>query len=484
MPPHRQAVAVGGNAATDLQIVKMGKSNTRQINNKGPIAKSYKELQALPKLEKANNFYPVRKASPWSITKSILQSSEIGIQNLNGLVQRIIVDLKHDRIQEAVVKMGWVKDITRLMLVISNYTNSPYYLKPLNGNLIKSTDRGNVDLENSLKKLDNKLINMLKRLSENSSNPLETQRDFLYKLSCLYRVTAYEIALFDNNLSKVQIPKNTSYSNFIGLKYLNLAIREPHLKGDTFFTQFRCIHQIPEILTSELNSHLQIAISNILKKKNQEAHKKLCIANSLFSIAVEALFPIVNNLTHDDYHKIRRNLGLTSGSHSVNIHFTLFRDIYSQLASNFISLYWSDLASYKKIISQDYELKLIEIELLKLRNSIRLWRELHLHLPRTNLGEHEIKSLIGSKEAVEAARKMQINANQKDPLNKVAALYQDDYLVDTSTLSAYIMSKKSLDFYIGLEIGKITQKRFSDVQNRKGIFSDKPKFKNPKAKKA
>ena len=39
----------------------------------------------------------------------------------------------------------------------------------------------------------------------------------------------------------------------------------------------------------------------------------------------------MDNLATSDYHKIRENLGLTSGSHSVGLHFHLFRDLYQQL---------------------------------------------------------------------------------------------------------------------------------------------------------
>ena len=61
------------------------------------------------------------------------------------------------------------------------------------------------------------------------------------------------------------------------------------------------------------------------------AFEQLRCANILATGMTAAMPVIVDNLVTADYHEIRENLGLTSGSHSVGLHFHLFRDLYQQL---------------------------------------------------------------------------------------------------------------------------------------------------------
>ena len=70
------------------------------------------------------------------------------------------------------------------------------------------------------------------------------------------------------------------------------------------------------------------------KDLQQKAQELLNIANAIGDIVLCSLPPMIDSLSTADYHKIRDNLGLTSGSHSVNLHYHLFRDLYGQLAIN------------------------------------------------------------------------------------------------------------------------------------------------------
>jgi hypothetical protein len=454
-------------------------------NRKGIIAETYHDLQALGALEKASSIYKTKNVSTWSVVKAILQGTEIFAQNLNQLLLRIIKDLKNKRISDASIKLAWFKDLNHLIVKLTNtyqlVVNEELKTNPKSILQIPSI----IQLEVSLKKFDTSIKKYVDDNNIALDIFLESEKlnNELYKLLHDYRIIAYELTIWNKSLKALRIPYNTLYEIFIGLELITKAVNEPRLKGDTFFTQFRCLHQIPEILTVVVNNYIEQAIKDLRSDNLDQMHKHLKTANILFEIAVDSLRPIVENLSHNDYHEIRENLGLTSGSHSVNLHFHLFRDLYGIITSEFMSKFFLDKKKYMTLISKKYSLKLVEEELLKLRNLVNQWRNLHLHLPRINLGENQTKSLVGAKEAVESAKKMQSVANSKDPLNALANLYTNTENNEPSSLVSYIESENSFDTTIGKLLGSITQKRFLNVQNREGVFSQPLIFKNPSKRK-
>lgn len=450
-------------------------------NSKGPIAGSYADLQGLPNLERAAKSYLTEKSSFWSLIKVLLQTTEVGTQNLNDLLRRLINDLNYNLLERAAIKLGWIKDINHLLIRINNLSDLILNDVLYDGCSSSFPIDSQTKLESSFKELDVSLQQYIRTNSIDLIEVLETQNltNGFYRFLHDYRILAYELTLWSKNLQKYRIPADSTYSEFIGLKHITAAVNEPSLTGDTFFTQFRCLHQIPELITVEANNRLESATVNIRNAENEAAHKHLRVANELLTITLDSFKPIVDNLSQNDYHEIRENLGLTSGSHSVNIHFQLFRDLYTSITTEFVTRYFADEQKYQATIIKNYPLKLIETELLRLRNLVEQWRNFHLHLPRINLGEHKTKSLIGSSEAVEAARKMQQTAQARDHMNKLVNVYFPTNEEVKSDLVPYIISEESFDSALGSELGKITQNRFKAVQDRQGVFSDPVKFKTP-----
>lgn len=450
-------------------------------NSKGVIAETYHELQALGILEKASTIYQIKKVSSWALIKAILQGTEICIQNLNELLQRIINDLNNRKIDKVAIKTAWFKDLNYLLVKLTNTIHlliNEELKKPSQNSLQMSSV---TKLERMLKKADSAIRQYIKSgniLQETFLEKENLNNDF-YKFLHDYRIIVYEITIWNKNINSFSIPSDTTYETFIGLELVTKAVNEPKLKGDTFFTQFRCLHQIPEVLTVVVNNYLEQAINDLKKNDIVNVHKNLRIANILFEIALDSLRPIIDNLSHNDYHEIRENLGLTSGSHSTNIHFHLFRDLYGGITSEYMNSFFFNKKNYKALIEKDYTLKLVEVEILNLRNLVNQWRNLHLHLPRINLGENKTKSLIGANEAVESVRKMQNAANSKDPLNPLVIMYSRNYSNNNSSIVNYIEANKSFDKELGKTLGSITQKRFSNVQHREGFFAKQLKFKNP-----
>ncbi len=446
---------------------------TKQSKKKnGVIAETYHDLQALGSLEKASFIYKTKNLSEWALVKAILQGTEIGIQNLNDLLDRVIKDLNSNRIGNAAIKLAWFKDLNYLIIKLTDIIQVV-----VNEDLEKDKKRAfmissNTKLEYLLKKTD---IAIKKYISKNNIKlePFfetgELNGEF-YKFLHDYRIISYEIIVWNKSLLHFSIPSDASYENFIGLELITKAVNEPRVKDDTFFTQFRGLHQIPEILTAVVNNYLKQAIEDLKKSKLEQTHKHLRIVNILYEITLASLKPIIDNLSQNEYHKFRKYLGQTSGSHSVNLHFQLFRDLYPAIAQEYVSLYFKNKKNYKLNIKKDYRVKLIENELFKLRDLIRQWRVFHLHLPKNNLGKNKTKSLIGAKEAVSAAEKMQSTANSRDPLNALTGVYQNYDESKNTPLLTYLMSKHSFNKELDMVLGNITKKRFPDVQNRVGHF--------------
>ena len=81
---------------------------------------------------------------------------------------------------------------------------------------------------------------------------------------------------------------------------------------------------------------------------------------------------MVDNPTTHDYHEIRENLGLTSGSHSIGIRHHMFTHLYEQL--------WDEVAL---VGDKRGPTDLLVTQLLFFRSFIFQWRDEHLHLPAT-----------------------------------------------------------------------------------------------------
>ena len=152
--------------------------------------------------------------------------------------------------------------------------------------------------------------------------------DALANLVHLTRICNHEATVWEHNLAAVSAPGEvTDYRSFVVADLIRNMVYDRMLKGDTFFTAFRAVHQIPEILTAEVNDFIEQSILNVREGRVRLAYEHIAAANTLLNCVLAATVPIVNNLTTADYHQIRENLGMTSGSQSEGIHYHLFRPL-------------------------------------------------------------------------------------------------------------------------------------------------------------
>jgi tryptophan 2,3-dioxygenase len=469
-------------------------------NQRGIIAESYHDLQGLEVLASARAAYPLPKASGESALRAVFQAAEIALLNLTDLIGRAASDMDCGDLGSATVKMFWARGFHRLL---SRLSMIPHQLAPIGD---RSASPGVLRIGDSsafqeylqtLRRFDQSVGMQIKqgRLDIDNTVADGSLDSAAFNLIHLTRICNHESTIWERNLAEVHVPAEVpSYEEFVVAQGMYDAVYERELSGDTYFTQFRGLHQVPETLGEEINDHLEQAIRDVRSDHLPEAAEHLSYVSVLLEGVLSSLPPIADSLATSDYHRIRENLGLTSGSHSVSLRYHLFTHLYEQL--------WEEVAAYvtgrrfseceteviedalrqaerdRFVDSHAWLVHLLVNHCLHLRACINQWRDQHLHLPRNNLGGEQTKSLTGSPDAVRAVKQMRDAAQAKDPMIPLARV-RDLASAQGGQLTQYLESDVSLDNRILATIGHVTQSRFSDVQERLGYFSNRSSFSPP-----
>ena len=473
-------------------------------NERGIIAENYYDLQGLGVLAAARQAYPLPPASAESTLRAVFQAVEIALVNLADITARAAADLEHEAIGTAVVKAFWARGFHRLLVRLSMMPHQLGLIYDTAGpagvlRIRESPAFG--DYLQALSRFDRSVA----RSIESDNLPIETAlaerslESAEFNLIHLARICNHESTIWEHNLVEIRVPAAVpSYQQFVATERMRDAVYDRVLTGDTYFTQFRGLHQIPETLGEEVNDHSEQAIRDIRSNRLREAIDHLRCANILVEGMLMSLPPMADNLATSDYHQIRENLGLTSGSHSVCLRFHMFTDLYRQL--------WEEIAHHltglpaqeasetavEEAIRQvdrrrfddprAWMMHLLLNHCLTLRTFIFQWRDQHLHMPRNNLGGDFTKSLTGSPDAITTVKKMRNVARARDPmlpLARVRGLAGARGEAPIGQLAGYLESEVSLDSRILVTTGHVTQGRFQEVQERLGFFANRCPFSPP-----
>lgn len=466
-------------------------------NEKGVIADNYHELQGLGVLDLARRTYPLPKASGESLLRAIFQCAEIALLNLADVTGRATDDIGEGKIGPASVKLSWARGFHRLLTRLSMVPQSLGVVIPSEeskGVLSIQASPAFAEYVESLNRFDHSALALIRSgaldagaaISERSLDSPE------FQLLHLARVCNHEATIWEQRLREVRIPAPVpSYKEFVVSATIRDAVYDHVLKGDTYFTQFRGLHQIPETLGEEVNDRLEEAIRALRRDDLRNAVENLTCVNKLAEVITAAVPPMADNLATSDYHEIRENLGLTSGSHSVCLRFHMFTHLYEDLSDELskcaLRLFpgAGDVEDALRRAGQtpanfeEWLLSVIGSHCLSFRALISEWRDEHLHMPRNNLGGAATKSLTGSPDAVKAVRQMRDAAINRDQM--IPLLHARDLPSGTAegVLSRYFDSEDSLDFHILNITGNVTQQRFVKVQERLGFFANRCPFSTP-----
>jgi tryptophan 2,3-dioxygenase len=469
-------------------------------NERGAIAETYEKLQGLHILKEARDHHPLTKASSQSTLRAIFQAAEITLLNLTDLMSRASKDIEEAGIiGSAVVKMSWIRGFHQVMVRLSMMPQQLSFGCKSPQTVIRISESPTLGkYEFALRYFDEVIIHIFRKadlqiesiLSNRSVDSVE------FNLIHLSRICNHETTIWEHNLGEVCVPEiKSSYNEFVGTEYMQRAVYDTILKGDTYLMQFRGLHQISEILGEEINDRLEEVIRNIRDKHLPQAIEHMSCINILAEGILTTMPPMIDNLATSDYHKIRENLGQTSGSHSICLHYHLFRDLYEQLweVLMYQILVDIDRECEEELIeeairqldrkrfhdTQSWMMHFLLNECLKLRTFIFQWRDAHLHLPRNELGGHFTKSLTGSSDAIKKVKQMRDTATDKDPMKFLAYIRGLLNEQKSKNLTEYLGAKESLDSQILSATGKVTKNRFKNIQQQTGIFAKQCPFTTP-----
>lgn len=490
-----------GRPASGRSVLEEGPA-TAVHNARGVIAESYHDLQGLAVLEAARRAYPLPKASGASTLRAIFQAVEIGLLNLADVMNRSAADLDAGQPDAAVVKLFWARGFHRLLTRLGMIPQQLGLMSDRagpSGVLRVSDSPAFADYLAALQRFDTSVLarHAAGALNLEASIADRTLDCVDFNLVHLARICNHESTVWEHSLAEVHVPAHVpSYATFVVASGMRDAVYDRVLTGDSFFTQFRGLHQIPETLGEEVNDRLEQAIRDLRADRVRAAIEQLSRINVLTEGILAALPPIADNLATSDYHQIRENLGLTSGSHSVCLRFHMFTHLYEQLWEELRALVRRTPAlgdgtevdgireadRLRGADSQTWLIHMLSDQCLRLRAFIGQWREEHLNLPRNNLGGDYTKSLTGSPDAVQAVKHMRDTARGRDPMTPLARsreLVRTESETADGELTRYLDSAESLDSRLLGMTGRITQRRFADVQQRLGFFASRCPFSPP-----
>ena len=307
-------------------------------NARGVIAEHYRDLQGLPVLEQARAQFPLPYASAASTIRAVFQSSEIALLNLADLMTRAAADIAGRQPKPAMVKLLWARGFHRVLVRLSLLPQQLGLAAPAGGpagHLCIADSPAFGEYVDALARFDGAMLSEIEsgRLAIDDTIAGESLDSPLLSLIHAARVANHESTIWEDNLADVgtavEVP---SYDTFVSAAGMRAAVYDRVLSGDTYFTQFRGLHQIPETLGDEANDRLEQAIRALRAGRFEEASDDLRIVTILVDGMLASLAPMADNLATADYHEIRENLGLTSGSHSVCLRFHMFSDLYEQLS--------------------------------------------------------------------------------------------------------------------------------------------------------
>jgi hypothetical protein len=424
-------------------------------------ATSYAELQSLPALMsvvKSPSAPP--PGSNLQAVRALLQAIEVGLVNLQFLAQRAAIDASAGNVAALSDRIDWMNGIGKAWSDLAWRAQEVSPIAPARGSaLVSIADSPNLRrLQQAERLLADALTPLVNEVV--TGHHAGTLADFPSRT--LLRYIMFERIGIDYSV----VPLASSYVDFVQPEAIRSAVLERTVPGDTVFMQFRAAHQMPEILVDAANDHIEAALGCIGDHSYLEAAALLQRVDRLLDAVVLLADILVDHLDTDHYHEIREHLGVTSGSHSVGLHFHLMRDLLPALAAAVEKVVDDPKAGSSAGIAE------LRIYARSIAKHVDRWRLSHMNLPRTNLGGAGTgtRSLTGSSDALQTVARLRERAPGRTG---------NETLFKATDWTTLIVPLSTIEQRLLRNIASRTKERFPDVQSRSGRFADPPDFRPP-----
>jgi hypothetical protein len=426
-------------------------------NRLGPIARSYDELQSLPALlAVVHDPAEPEPGTAWQALRATYQGAEVALATLAQLSRALAGEVEAGRWAEVARTVDWLTAFGRTWADLAWRSREVLGAGgvPAGAFALTVVESPNwADLQAGERELARVLTPLLHTVGEDLKRALLNY--------VMLQRTGREYLAVDG--------APAPYPEFVRPEELRAVVRARPLAGDTVFLQFRSAHQVPEILAVALNDHLEVAVREIDSAELGRAVAVLRRAECLLEAMVLAVDLLAGHLGTDEYHAIRENLGLTSGSHSVALHYHLMRDLYPALRerADRLAATEPDPAGTAALAG------IVRDQVHTLGIHLDRWRLAHLSLPRNNLGAADagVRSLTGTRDALGLVSRMRERA--RPAADAARAGFRATDRADGELALAPVESLL-LD-----DVAGRTRERFPDVQARSGYFAQAPAFEPP-----
>ena len=268
-----------------------------------------------------------------------LQRTEICLNNISVLADRIIDDISHSRFGDVSVKISWM----------NHFNDSLYRFSQLlvqtdlgrnGGDFLSIEDSSTYQAAAKTEAMYEALKAAPEAVGDVSEKDLDDPQRFTFFHTFVN--TNYE-TIWLAVLRHVRVPgvfrlEGESAEQFYQRVVQNDEVRDAvtcvDLKDPTYLMQFRAYHQISEVLVGLVNDVIADSIPALVNEANESFEHEatsLALCNKLLQIVTDNIKPIVRTLSPKAYFAIRPALGITSGSHSHNLRKGLFLTIYPLL---------------------------------------------------------------------------------------------------------------------------------------------------------
>jgi hypothetical protein len=220
----------------------------------GVIAFTYDDLHAVDHLRHAREISLASLGSQDRRLRTIFQAVEVALLNLTDLTKRAIRDLASGSISAAVVKSAWITGFHR---VLDSLSQIPVRLPcqeiaACGGSAVISVQASSAFAAYfaAAQELDAALLNHFDRTALLETVLAERSLDDpLFRLLHDARVAMATAVCLERRLTGLRVESEpSSLDAWTAANELRRAVFDRQLADDTFFTQFRGLHQIPEIL--------------------------------------------------------------------------------------------------------------------------------------------------------------------------------------------------------------------------------------------